>query len=131
MTRKLQEFYKKSKLFFISLNFVYYLSLISLPIAGYLFGKSNATQIENPKIVIDTSQIDCNCPTIEAKIKQESEQKIENPNQNSQFVASQNGSKYYPLDCSYTNRIKEENKIFYRSEQEAEKDGKERSAMCK
>lgn len=35
------------------------------------------------------------------------------------FVASVNGGKYYFLTCSETKRIKEENKIFFKTEQEA------------
>ena len=47
------------------------------------------------------------------------------------FVASKNGSKYYPLDCSSANRIKEENRVYYADEEEAEEDGKERASVCK
>lgn len=35
------------------------------------------------------------------------------------FVASVNGGKYYFLTCAEINRIKEENKIFFKTEQEA------------
>ena len=46
------------------------------------------------------------------------------------FMASKNGSKYYPLDCKAGNRIKEENRIFFTSEEEAKKSGYERTVTC-
>ncbi len=47
------------------------------------------------------------------------------------FVASKTGTKYYPLDCGTTNRIKEENKIYFSTEQEAQEKGFERTSTCK
>ena len=47
------------------------------------------------------------------------------------FVASKNGSKYYPIDCGSASRIKEENRVYYATEEEAQADGKERSSACK
>jgi hypothetical protein len=47
------------------------------------------------------------------------------------FVASKNGAKYYPVGCKSSNRIKEENKIFFESEQDAVKAGFDKTAQCK
>jgi len=38
---------------------------------------------------------------------------------NSQYVASINGTKYYFTSCSEVKRIKEENQVFFKTEQEA------------
>lgn len=46
------------------------------------------------------------------------------------FVASKSGEKYYPIDCGSVSRIKEENKIFFTTEQEAQAKGYERSTTC-
>lgn len=46
------------------------------------------------------------------------------------FVASKTGTKYYPLDCGGVNRIKEENKIYFTTEQEAINKGYERTSTC-
>lgn len=46
------------------------------------------------------------------------------------FVASKNGTKYYLPSCSGANRIKEENKIFFASAQEAKESGYEPAANC-
>jgi len=47
------------------------------------------------------------------------------------FLASKNGTKYYPAGCSSANRIKEENKVWFRTEEEAIKAGLTRTSTCK
>ena len=46
------------------------------------------------------------------------------------FVASQKGKKYYPINCPAGNSLKEENKIFFNTEAEAEVAGYTRSTSC-
>jgi len=46
------------------------------------------------------------------------------------FVASVNGAKYYPAACKAANRIKEENRLWFTSEQEAREMGYAPSAQC-
>lgn len=46
------------------------------------------------------------------------------------FVASKNGTKYYPINCKSVSRIKEENKIYFESAEEAEKGGLELTTSC-
>ncbi len=48
-----------------------------------------------------------------------------------QYVASKNGSKYYLPSCAGANRIKEENKIWFASVDEAKSRGYEPAANCK
>ena len=52
------------------------------------------------------------------------------PNKIGKFVASKNGTKYYLPSCSGANRIKEENRIWFVSEQEAESSGYEPAKNC-
>jgi len=47
------------------------------------------------------------------------------------IVASKNGTKYYFLHCSGVGRIKEENKIYFNSEDEAIKEKYEIASGCK
>lgn len=47
------------------------------------------------------------------------------------YVASKNGAKYHLPTCSSAKRIKEENKIWFNSKQEAEKAGYEPAKNCK
>lgn len=46
------------------------------------------------------------------------------------YVASRNGTKYYPVGCSAANRINEENKIYFLSTGEAEAAGLTASTSC-
>lgn len=46
------------------------------------------------------------------------------------FVASKNGTKYYPINCKSASRIKTENKIYFLTEDEAKDSGLERSSTC-
>jgi len=46
------------------------------------------------------------------------------------FVASVNGQAYYPKDCASANRIKEENKIWFDSKEEAEAQGYRPAQNC-
>jgi hypothetical protein len=46
------------------------------------------------------------------------------------FVASKTGTKYYPAGCSGINRIKEENRVYFNTEQEAINKGYERTSTC-
>lgn len=51
-------------------------------------------------------------------------------NKASQIVASKKGSKYHYLWCSGAKTIKEENKVFFNSEDEAEARGYTKAANC-
>ena len=46
------------------------------------------------------------------------------------FFASKNGSVYYPLDCSSGDRIKEENRTYFLTEEEAKSAGYKKSSRC-
>ncbi len=47
------------------------------------------------------------------------------------FLASKNGTKYYPSDCSGANKILTENRIWFETEEDAVIGGYERSLTCK
>ena len=46
------------------------------------------------------------------------------------FLASINGKAYYPKDCSAANRIKEENRIWFDTKEEAELQGYQPAQNC-
>jgi hypothetical protein len=46
------------------------------------------------------------------------------------YVASKNGKMYYNIDCSGVKRIKEENRIWFNSKEDAEKSGYTLSSLC-
>lgn len=62
----------------------------------------------------------------------ETSSKIEEPKkalaQNGEYVASRNGKTYYRADC--THRIKEENMIFFKTKEDAEKVGLTPAKSC-
>ena len=47
-----------------------------------------------------------------------------------EFFGSNRGSKYYPINCSAGKNIKEENRIYFSSTEDAEKAGYELSTSC-
>jgi len=46
------------------------------------------------------------------------------------FVASSRGKYYYPIDCSLANGLKEENRIYFKTQQEAENKGYIYNTRC-
>lgn len=46
------------------------------------------------------------------------------------FVASSRGKYYYPVDCKLVNNLKEENKIYFKTQQEAENRGYIYNTRC-
>lgn len=46
------------------------------------------------------------------------------------YIASKIGSKYYPIDCSAGEKLKESNKIYFSTEKEAIEAGYTRSSSC-
>ncbi|MCK4805581.1 MAG: hypothetical protein KAS91_00115 [Candidatus Pacebacteria bacterium] len=46
------------------------------------------------------------------------------------FVASSRGKYYYPVDCNLSNSLKEENKIYFKTQQEAENRGYIYNTRC-
>lgn len=50
--------------------------------------------------------------------------------QQQNFIASKSGTKYYPIGCGTANRINQENRIYFATEQEAQDKGYSRTATC-
>ena len=46
------------------------------------------------------------------------------------FVASSRGKYYYPVDCNLADSLKEENKIYFKTEQDAESRGYIYNTRC-
>ena len=47
------------------------------------------------------------------------------------FFASNRGNKYYPIGCSAGKNIKQENRVYFATKEEAERAGYEPSSSCK
>ncbi len=50
--------------------------------------------------------------------------------QNGSFVASKSGTKYYLLSCSGVGKISEKNKVYFKTESEAQTAGYSRASNC-
>ena len=46
------------------------------------------------------------------------------------YTASKNGTRYYPIGCKSADRIKEENRVYFMTEEEAQDTGLTRAAGC-
>ncbi len=46
------------------------------------------------------------------------------------YTASKNGTRYYPIGCKSADRIKEENRVYFMTEEEAQDEGLTRAAGC-
>jgi hypothetical protein len=64
--------------------------------------------------------------TVPAKIGEETPQ---NP-KNCAFVGSKNSNKYYPPNCSFAKRIKPENIVCFKDDQDAQSKGYQKSTSC-
>ncbi|MCK5085339.1 hypothetical protein KAK05_01365 [Candidatus Parcubacteria bacterium] len=104
---------------------------ILILVAGFFSGYSySQEQIEKQSIIIEDPDESCvdlffnrSEINLNSQLKDDnaSSKEISTPKQNLElFVASKNSKLYHKADCVYVNRIKEENKIFFNSAQEAE-----------
>ena len=60
----------------------------------------------------------------------EDEKGIEDSEYRGDYVASKNGKNYYHISCSGVGRINEENKIYFKTKDDAEKQGFKPSKTC-
>ena len=114
----------------IALLFGFILVLSTGFFAGYYYSQE---QVDRQGIVIKDSNSNCTDllflkdeTTLSSQINREnvSNSEISDLKQSSgKFVASKNSTIYHKVDCVYVKRIKDENKIFFNSAQEAESRG--------
>ena len=121
MIPEIKQFFKDNEADIILVIGVILISLISFG-GGWLLGKSSSsseTSFKEPIIEqISPEQLN-------ASLGKVTESKKEY-----KFVASKNGKFYYYPWCPGVERIKEENKIYFNSKQEAEKAGYKPAKNC-
>jgi len=127
----------KIKLFLISekgKDFLIILIIILVGLISFLLGRlSNQESSEGLKIryqdqealVLSSSSL----------IKAGWDDKLSVPQNSSknslgEYFASNRGKKYYPINCSAGKNIKIENRVYFKTAQEAEKAGYELSSSC-
>ena len=103
-----------------------YLAAIIILTAAISFGLGRLSKIREEKtpITIESSEISETKPLSTSNVDNEIKtDKI--------FVASRNGKKYYYSWCESANVIKEQNRIWFSTQAEAEKAGYQPAANCK
>ena len=105
--------------------------IIIVGIGSFLLGrlsKSNLSEPNNATIPINIAKNDQNSQITDPSSPST---KIGQNSQNGAYIASKNGTKYYPNGCSGINKIKVENRISFATEQEAIASGRTKSSTCK
>lgn len=98
--------------------------IIVTGVGGFALGKASNSSFEAMKAISHEERN--NKPL---KIPQTEQEATVIANQ--QYVASKNGTKYHLLWCPGAKQIKEENKVYFESKDEAERAGYTPAANCK
>ena len=99
--------------------------IICVSVTSFALGFHAGGQETHPVVTVKDNI--CIAPVTEASIK-----KGENIAQgNSTIVASKNGSRYYFVWCSGASRIAPQNRVYFKTVQEAEKKGYTKASGCK
>lgn len=104
-------------------------AVVSLIVGGMMVlspsGKGNAQPA-----AVQASQKAFSAPQKIAEIEK-SKETASSTEKSGSFVASRQGKKYFPVDCGSAKTIKEENRVYFGSEVEAQAAGYERTLSCK
>ena len=103
--------------------------------ASFGAGRLTVTEKSEPVVIQDPVEQVSQCPKCSTDEKTATNAKEDNEDEEAaeqgDYVASKNGSKYYLTDCSGANRIKEENKVWFDTVDEAKAEGYEPAKNCK
>jgi len=105
-----------------------YLTAIIVLVAVISFGLGRLSKIREEKtpITIENAETSESKPLLTSNID-----KTNSPATSKIFVASRNGKKYYYAWCESANVIKEQNRVWFSTQAEAEKAGYQPAANCK
>ena len=107
-----------------------YLAAIIILVAVISFGLGRLSKIREEKTPITIENVKENEETSESKPLLTSN--VDNEIKTDKiFVASKNGKKYYYAWCESANVIKEQNRVWFSTQAEAEKAGYQPAANCK
>jgi hypothetical protein len=142
MRASIQEIYNNFKSLLLNDTVFFALLLVLMSVTSFGLGRLSATHPE-AQYSSGAAQIVAAEPQKLQSQAQEAEkaagsvsdvqQTSDEPQQlgDPQYVASKNGTKYHLLWCSGAKTIKEENKIYFKSKEEAEGAGYTPAANCK
>lgn len=109
--------------------FVILLVLLSLGV-GFLLGKLESHEEYRLKTLKITQEATESPFEGEGEVRGVSTTTEQKQVQIGQFVGSKHGHTYYPPSCSFAQKIKESNKIWFLSKEDAEREGYHASATC-
>ena len=109
-----------------------FLATVIILVATISFGLGRLSKIREEKtpIMIESVTSAVSSPTYDVELRHRMSGSGNN-NSDKIFVASRNGKKYYYAWCESANVIKEANRIWFSTADEAEKAGYQPSANCK
>ncbi len=113
--------------------------LVLVAVASFGLGRMSVNLPQNQPAAVSQSVVNLvkspELPTVSSSTPAgpvESLPVLPNPQQGAQnFVASKSGTKFHALNCPGAKQIKDTNKIFFASENDAEAAGYTRAANCK
>ena len=108
-----------------------YLAAVIVLVAVISFGLGRLSKIREEKTPITIENVKENTQIGESKPLSTSNVDKTNSTSSKIFVASRNGKKYYYAWCESANVIKEQNRIWFSTQAEAEKAGYQPAANCK
>ena len=96
-------------------------------------GSSPVVINSDPNLIIRTpeqAKMAKSSPTTAAVVNASQSTSTTDSSQKGDYVASSRGKKYYPVDCAAASSLKESNKIYFQTMEEAEGKGYTLSASC-
>lgn len=98
--------------------------------ASFILGRLSALQ-NAPRTSVLIQKAACPIPIeIAQKTANHDSSAVADSSSLGAFVASKNGTKFYPADCSYADRILDANKVWFETQDDAVAAGYEASTQC-
>jgi hypothetical protein len=108
-----------------------YLSVLILLVAGSCFGLGRLSITEEKKQPVTIGYVATSTPPIATNSNQTNSVEPSKPIDHSgMYVAARGGKAYYIPTCLAATRIKEENKVWFATKEEAEKAGYKPASNC-
>ena len=105
-----------------------YLTVVIILVATISFGLGRLSKIREEKMPITIENATTSTEITNSLNSQPAALTVD---ANKIFVASRNGKKYYYVWCESANVIKEQNRVWFATKEEAEKAGYEPAANCR
>lgn len=121
----------------LKVSLFYFLLVLTVGVISFYLGRlSTQKNSESPNL---TKQVAQNSNNLKAQsfIKEADTETNKTTFKNTvnkttwKYIASKNGKIYYPKDCKGSQRIKESNRVFFETKEEAEYKGYKQTASCK